>query len=876
MSVFSRRRRDEELDRELSFHIEQETDRLVAEGMPADEARRRALLAFGGVERFREATLDERRIRALDDVVRDVRHGLRGLVRSPVYTTVSVLTLALGIGSAVAMFTIADGVLLRPLVYGGADRLFALYEATPAGGIRTPSYPAFEDWTADLAAFDAVTFIRGDEFRLRGEDGTQRLLAGYVSQGFFDTVGTQPVVGRVFGDDEADANVVVLSHDLWRRRFAGDRSVIGRTISTADASFTVIGVMPAGFRIPSYADVWTPIRALPADGAYALTQRNLHADSEVWGRIRDDVTVAQARQDLVRVVGNVAPAYSEQAADLSDAQLTPVRERVVGDTAVQLRILIAAVALVLLIACVNVAGLQLARGSTRVREFAVRATLGAGRGRLIRQLLTESLLLSILGGALGVVAALLAVRGLSAAYPAALPRLDEVGLDGRALGFALLATVAAATTFGIMPALQSSSPRLAPSLRGAGAGESGVVLRGRGALVVAQIALAVVLTVGSGLLLRSLWALQRVELGFDSSNVVALRVFPPARYADEVAAATLYRQLQDAVRRVPGVAGVALSNHLPLAGGWMTTRVVTGRPPPEAGELAIIRTVSAEYFDVMRSERLDGRLLEPGDYVGSGSGVVISRALAARFFPDGDAVGRSITVFHSAQGREDFGTPIQTQVVGVIGDERIFDLRGDAPPVVYVPHTWMVWGSITLAARTAVPPATVVPALRAAVQQVEQDIPVAGPGQQAEWRTLDDFIGNTLTQRRLMTGLITAFAAAALGLALLGIFGMTAYLVTRRTREIGIRVAVGAPRRALIRMVLGQALQLALLGITLGLPAAWAGTRLLQSELFGVSGTDPVTVAVTALIFLAAATAAAALPTSRALRISPSDALRSE
>jgi putative ABC transport system permease protein len=868
---------DADLDAELSFHIEMEAAEYERSGMAPAEARRRALLAFGGRERFREAAMGERAGRPLEDLLRDIRQGARALLRSPLYALVTVLSLGLGIGAATAVFTLADRVLLRSLVYGSADRLYTLYEAKQGPGIRVPSYPTFLDWQQQLTAFDAVTYVRGDEFLLRGDDGTQRLLAGYASAGYFETLQTPPVLGRVFGGDAADeTHVVVLSHDVWQRRFGGDPDVLGATISTTDGSFTVIGVMPRGFRVPAWADVWTPIAALPAHGAYALSRRDLHVDAEVWGAIRPGVSRERAEADLTRVAALMSREYPELNADWPSAEMTSVRELVVGNVGEQFRIVAAAVLLLLLIVCVNVSGLQLARGSARSREMAVRATLGAGRGRLVRQLMAENLLLAVVGGVLGVLLAAYAVAAFTAAAPTVLPRLDEVGIGVRTLLFACAAAILCALGFGIVPAVRASAGAIAATLRPGSGGSIGGGARLRSALVVAQVALALVMTIGSGLLLRSLWTLQQQDLGFEPAQVVTLRAFPPAQYADPEAAATLYRELQGAVRAVPGVAEVALTNHLPFAGGWMVTQLQTGGDEPEAGNNVIVRTVSAEYFDVMGARRLQGRLLEDDDLRSVGAGVVVNEELARRFFGSDSPLGRSVTFFHSAQGRDDFGEPITATIVGVVGSERYFDLAADAPPAIFVPWTWMVWPNITLAARTSVPPQTLLPALRRAVQQVERDIPVAGPALQAEWRTLESAVSGTLQQRRLMAWLLTGFAAAAVLLALLGIFGITAYSVTRRTREIGVRRAIGAPRRAVTRLVLGHALVLALCGIAIGLPVSSATARLLDAQLFGVAATDPWTISFATGTFLLAALLSALVPTARALRIAPSEALRTD
>jgi putative ABC transport system permease protein len=872
-----RQRADRSLDAELSFHLEMETERNMRAGVPPAEARRRALVAFGGAERYREAALDERALRPFDDVLRDTRQGARSLLRSPIFTLAAVVSLALGTGAATAVFTIADGVVLRPLAYADAERLYTLYEARPSGGHRTASYPTFSDWRSRLTSFEAVAYIRGDEFRLRGDGGTQRLLVGYVSQDFFAVGGTRPQLGRTFGGDVVDeTNVVVLSHHVWERRFGGDPGVIGATISTVEGSFTVVGVMPRGFRLPAWADVWAPLAALPASQGHVLTRRDLHVDAETWGRVHAGRSEEEARSDLTHVVADLAQQYPELAGEFTAGHLIAARERELGDSAAQLRIIAAAVLLLLLIVCVNVAGLQLARGGARARELALRATLGAGRGRIARQLLTESMLLALPGCLLGVLLAMFAISAFTSAMPDTLPRLEGVGMNARALAFALGVSALSAVLFGTVPALRDSASALQAALRQGGGGVLGSGTRLRSGLVVTQVALALVLVVGSALLVRSMWTLQQRDVGFEPEGLAALRVFPPPHYAEATAAAALYRDLHEAVRRVPGVRDVALTNHASLVGGWMVTRVETGGEPPAAGSNALIRTVSMEYFDVMQVRRRSGRLLDATDFAAVGSGIVVNDALARQFFGTEDPVGRSVTIFHSSQDRPNFGEPITATIVGVVAGEHAFGPENDPPAMVYLPYTWMVWGNITLLARTSVPPHTLLPALRRAVQQVERDIPVAGPGRHAEWGAVSDFLASSLERRRLMAGLLTGFAGSALLLALLGIFGLTAYVVTRRTREIGVRLAIGAPRHAVGGMVLRQALWLAGLGVLLGLPVTLAAMRLLESELFGVSASDPPMIAGAAVTFMVAAVCAAALPAIRALRITPTEALRAE
>jgi predicted permease len=873
LRLFGRRRADADVDAELAFHIDMQTERHVLSGMSREEARRRALVEFGGVERYRERTRDAHAGRVLSDLIRDIRQAGRSLARSPGYGVAAIAMLALGIGASTAMFTVVWGVLGRPLVYADAEQLYRVAESRRGGGPRAPSYPAFEDWAREAVAFESLTYIRGDEFRMQGEDGTQRLLAAYVSEDFFETFGTPPQLGRVLGGDD-DGTAVVLSHQLWLSRFGGDPSMIGRTVSTSDGSHVVVGVMPAGFRMPTYADVWLPLDALPADGRYVLTRRDLHVDAEAWGRIRADVSERQAAQDLERVLAGLAAAYPEDS-EWTGASLTPLRTHVLGNVSRQLRMLVVAVALVLLIACVNVAGLQLAHSSVRSRELVIRASLGAGRGRLVRQLLTETAVLAFIGGAAGVVVAASVVQTLARRLPTVLPRLDEVVVDWHVLGFALLVSVLAALLAGVLPALRTMSRSLSATAREQ-SGASTATARWRGALVVAQVALALMLATGSALLLRSLATLHARELGFSADDVMVLRAFPPGRYGDAQVAAELYSTLQRSVATVPGVQRVALSNHAPFAGGWMITRFDAGGPPPEQGENVLVRTVSSEYFDVMRTELIAGRLLRPADEVTRGSGVVINDAAARQFFGNESPIGRGITIHHSAQGREEFGSPIPTEIVGVVRSERYFGLEQDIPPAVFVPWTWMVWPNITLLARTSAAATALEPALREAVRRVEPDIPVAGPARQAQWRPLADFVGYSVQQRRLTAMLFTGFGMVALGLSLVGIFATTAYLVTRRSREIAIRSAVGASRTVIVRLVLGHAVRLAAIGAAIGVPASIAAATLLRSELVGVTPSDPATIAVATCGFLIAAVLAAALPAVRALRIEPAAALKAE
>jgi len=865
-----------DLDDELRFHLEMETAENVRRGMAPHEARRAAALAFGGEARIREECRDARPSRPLEDVGRDLRYALRVLRRSPGFAAVAVLTLALGIGSATAVFSLLDGVLLRPLPYPDADRLFRLNETNGGEGVRTPSYPTLQDWRAGAKAFSGMAFVRGGELVVRGPEGVQRLVGGFASEEFFATVGTKPMLGRTFA--EGGERELVISHGLWNREYGGDRSVIGRRVSTMEGPFTIVGVMPPGFRLPFWADVWAPIQALPAGERFVLTGRAVHADAEVIGRAAPGVSRERATAELAALTARLADTYPEpDGTRWAGALLTPVPETVLGDAAERLRILALAVGLLLVVACVNVAGLMLARASTRSREVAVRVALGAGRGRIVRQLLVESVVLGLAGGALGAGVAWIGVRALRSSAPDVLPRMAEVTVDGRVLAFAIVLSLATALVSGLAPALRATSPELVQPLKGgtAGAGAARGAVRMRTALVVAEISLALVLVAGAGLLARSLWALNRVELGWEPRGMAAVRIFPPSpRYDSPEAAEALYRRLHEAVAAVPGVESAAFANHLPLVGGAMPTRLIAhGQAPPAQGQNVLMRTISPDYFRTVGTRVVRGRGLGGGEMEGAG-GVVINETAARTFFPGVDALGRSVTVHRSAQGRENVGQPITAEVVGIAADERFFDLQADPPPAVFVPWTWDVWPSVTLAVRAEGDAAALVPALRRAVLAVDPDLPVAGPMVHSRWTPVEEYVRSALQVQRLNATLLGVFAASAFALAVIGVFGVMAYVVAQRTREMGLRMALGARPRDVLWMVARQALALSAVGIVVGLGGAFAATRLLRSQLHGISATDPTTFAAVAVAFAGAALLAGLLPALRASRVDPMTALR--
>jgi predicted permease len=872
-SLFGRSRVERELDDELGFHVEMETKANLRRGMSPDEARRRALLDFGGVEGHKEACRDEQAARPLHDLGRDLRYAGRALRRSPGFTAAAVLTLALGIGSTTAVFSIVDGVLLRPLAYPDAERLHTLFEAQPQGQMRSASYPTFQEWRRRAEPFARMAFVRGEDVLVRGTEGPQRFVGAYISSDYFGVMGTRPLLGRT----PSAGREAVLSHKLWKKYFAGESSAVGRTISTREGPLTIVGVMPAGFVAPIWADMWIPVGGLAPDKAKLLADPRVHVDSEVVARLAPGVTVEGARARMnALAAGMVAEGSGE--AGWTEVGFFSAREGAIGPGVEgRLAVLGAAVALVLLIACVNVANLLLAQATARRREFAIRTALGAGRGRLVRQLLAEGALVGLAGGVVGAAAAVLAVRLLRSRAPDALPRLAEVSVDARVLAFALAVSLATVLLFGLVPALRGSRGELAGALRGGRGGAGRGATRGRAALVVIEVALSLMLVVGAGLLIRGLGRLEATEKGFDPDNVVTLRVFPPEpRYADEAAARELYRRLREAAAAVPGVRHAGLANHIPMTGGSAVTRVQTSGAAPAEGDVVFYRSVSPEYFSAMGSRLLRGRFMQEADLAGPGGGVVITRSLAKAFFPGKEAVGQSVTLFRAAQGRPGMGDPMAARVVGVVEDERQFDLVADPPPTVFVPYTWDPWTHIVVIARADGDPARVVPALRRAVLAVEPEIPVAGTGPWMGFRTLNEMMAGTLEGQRLNAVLLAVFAASALVLAAVGIFGVMAYVVAQRTPEIGVRVALGARPTDVVRWVTWQTLRLAGAGLVLGFAGAMATTPLLRSELYGVSAADPAVLLTVLAVFSAVALLAGYLPARRAARVPPITALRTE
>ena len=811
----------------------------------------------------------------------DFQLALRTLRRSPGYTLTVVLTLAIGIGGVTAVYSLLSSIILRPLPYAPADRVMVVAERDSADNLRLASFPTFQDWRTGTDAFEAMAFARGLGTVLKVGDGAERLVGAFVTDEFFRVLRQPAALGRTL--DPADASPgappgVVLSWRLWQRRFGGDRTVLGRSITLGHGAYTVVGVMPIGFGYPIWADLWAPIATIVTTDS-ALGQRGVHVDSRVVGRLRPGVDSAAARRSLSLVAARLADAYPAESGGWRSVAVMPVASEVLGDSGAQLRLLTAAAVCVLLIACVNVAALTLARAGARSRELAVRTALGGGRGALLRLLAAESVVLGATAGAVGLGLAVLLVDWFRVAGREQLPRVEEVGVDSGVLVVAVAAAIAVVVALGLLPALRRSGPLTASLRNDARAGGGAGRRRLRAGLVVAELALALVLLTGTGLLLRSLVRLQQVPTGLDEDRLLALPISPPSpRYDSPERALQLYRDVAAAVAVLPGVQSVALTNHVPLSGASMNSAVEIDGVPAGGNDSdeVLFREVDSAYFRTAGIPIVRGRDFLPEEVARPGDAVLVNQALVARYWPTDDPIGKRITVYKSAQGRADFGQPVRATVVGVAGNVRHFSLDTDFVPEVYLPYTVTVWPWMSLLVRAADDPDRLIPAVVRAVQGVEPDLPLEGARLGNGVHRLSGLLHESLAYRRLVTGLLAAFAVPAVLLAALGIYGVVAYLVAQRSHEMGIRMALGARPSDVLRLVLVEGMSLAAVGVVIGAVGAAVATRWLAAQLYEVSATDPVTFLAAAALLVAIAALATLVPARRATAIDPARALQAE
>jgi putative ABC transport system permease protein len=818
----------------------------------------------------------------ISSLVLDARYLLRSLRASPAFAAIAVLTIGLGIGLTTAVVTIADHVLVRGLPFRDPGRLVSMFERDEHGALRLPSFPTAKDWQADAGvrqAFDGVTFVRGDGATIRVGEETEDLGAAFVAAEFFPIVGARTVLGRLPLTDEyrpGAAPVAVISSRLWRRRFGGDPAAVGRTISIDSIPTVVVGILPLGAVYPTFADVWMPVAQYRHPEI--LDRRGLHVDSRTVGRLRKGVDSARAVTLMANVGARLAAVYPAEQKGWLPAMF-PLQREIIGNARPALVTLAAAAVAVLLLVCANIAGLLFARLTARARELAVRSALGASRRRLIGQLLTESLVLSMIGGIIGTALALLLVAMAKKLPPGRIPRAEDLAVDLRMLGIAAAATIITAALCGAWPAFRATSHRTIELLRSSAAGSGG--LRSdralRRMLVTAQFAIALMLLVGAGLLLQSFRRAATADLGFDPRGVVMLRIGPPGgAYSTAPEAAALYARLMNAARAVPGVTDAAFINHAPFTGAAIGTSIsIPGRAALDSSSQLFYRTASASYLRTMGMSMAAGRWFDETDIRSARPSFVINESMARRYWPEGDVVGQRLTVTRASQGRPDFGQPIAGTIVGVVRDVR--QAQRDLPPAaeVYVPYTLETWpwGTLVIRGQNS---AALIPALNRAVRSVDARLVTEGAKGDAAFTRLEESVSASLGSRRLSTSLIAIFAGCALLLAAMGLYGVVAHTVAQRTREIGVRKALGASDRSIVVMFLRESLAVVTLGILLGGAGAWAGARLLRGLLFETTLSDPVAYAGTIVLLAVIALVATLPPARQAMRLDPTLAMRSD
>jgi putative ABC transport system permease protein len=813
----------------------------------------------------------------MERLFHDIRYSGRMLRKQPGFTLVAVIALALGIGANTAIFSVLNAVVLRPLVFKQPERLVKIWGKYDAQGIPKNwiSEPEYYELLEQTSSFDNIAaYTVGGGVNLTGAGEPVRVSSSQVNASLFPILGVQAAQGRTFLEDEdqpGKANVVLLSHSLWRSRFNGDAGIVGNTISLNDQNYTVVGVMPAGFSFPDNVDLWVPI----AFDRARLNNRGSHY-LDVIARLKPGVTVAQARGDLTSFAESLIDKNPQNYTRESGfgMYLNPLHEETVGDVRPLLVLLLVAVGFVLLIACFNVANMLLARAATREREMAVRIALGAGRKRLVRQLLTESVLLALIGGALGVLLAYGGVK-LFVAFGPKLPRLAEVGVDLWVLAFSLIVTVLTGILFGLAPALHSSRANLNESLKEGGRGATASRHFVRNALVIAEVAMALFVLIGAGLTIKSFSRALTVDLGFQSDKVLTFRLsLPQNKYKDNAQVITFYRRLTDQLKTLPGVEAVGGVSQLPLSGAYSSGTTVVedtsaGPGLPRFQEHPFIeadrRAVTPDYFASLGIRLLKGRLLTEADNETAPPVAVVDENFERTFWPEGSAVGKRIAVGGNMRDGIKWG-----EIVGVVAHVHHYGFSREGREQIYFPHSLRPAGTMYLTVRTTVEPGSLTSAARGAVASLDSDLPLY------EVKTLDQLASDSVSQSRLNMTLLGGFAAIALLLASVGIYGVMSYSVTQRTHEIGIRMALGARPTSVLAMVMRQGMRLVGAGIGAGLVAAYFLTRLMASLLFGVSATDPVTFTVIALVLSAVALGACFVPARRATKVDPMIALRYE
>jgi predicted permease len=882
-ATVGRSRMESEMDAELRFHVETYAEDLIGSGMARAEALRRARLEFGGMESAKEECREARGANLIETLLQDVRFGSRILRKSPGFTAVAVLMLAVGIGASAAVFSLVNTILLKPLPYPDSSRIVLPELLSPPGVNLGSEYIPwgqlqFRLLTRDARPFETVSAFQNDSFNLTGA-GEPIFLDGFrASQEFFSSLGISPAVGRAFTAEEDQPGheyEVILGNRLWRERFAAEQNILGRTVELNGYAYTVVGVMPAGFafpraeempssfNFPSEPQLWVPL-AVPAE------PKPGPSELAVIGRLKPGVTIEQA-QAALDLMTKHAEEQDHRWIGWFNTRVVPLQRQVVGDTRRPLQLMLGAVCIVLLIACSNVANLLLTRSLARRREFTLRAALGAGRARLIRQLLTESLLIAVAAGAAGILIANAGIYFVKTLGPANIPRLREVTLDLPVLAFALGISLATGILFGLVPAMAGARENLVDSLKEGSqrAGGSRLSPRLRNALLVSQVALALVLVVSAGLLTRTFFQLLGADGGFNAERVLTFQLpLPALKYADQNQIVTLFQNMLERLRAVPGVRAAGIGETVPMGGeGESTTIRVPGHPAASQKEMpfANFTVISPGYFSAIGTPLLRGRDFQQTDTTDSLPVAIVNAAMERRYWPGEGALGKQV-------GPGSTRYPLLT-IVGVVPDVKHSSLREESAPEMYVLYNQKPWPSLLnmrVALRTKADPAGITESVRENMHAIDPDLPLA------KVATLATLVDDSMSQPRFSVFLLGSFGVLALLLASIGMYGVISYSVLQRTQEIAIRMALGAQRRKVFGMVLGQGARLAGLGIAIGLIAALGVTHLMASFLYGVRPADPLTFAGVSLLLLGIALLACYVPARRATRVDPMVALKYE
>lgn len=811
----------------------------------------------------------------METLLKDIRYGIRASLKRPGFSAIVIFTLAVGIGASTAIFTVVNSVMLQRLPYRTADRIVAIQEMNQDGKRIQITAPNFLDWREQNTVFEQLAAIKTLNGNLIFSDQAERIDVAQTSANFFDVFGVGPQLGRLFvqGDEQAGHEpVIVLSDGLWRRRFGSDAGIIGRSLTLDSKTYTVVGIVPAGFQYPDKTEAWLPPLKLAPElnERIEVTQNRAAGYLSAVALLKPGVSVQQAAGEMETITARLRQQYPDTNKGRFD-KVVSLHDHLVGNSDTILWLLFGAVAFLLLIACANVANLLLANAASRSKEIAVRAALGASRARVIRQLLTESAIPALTGGALGLLLAVVGVFAITRMLPQDFPRLGEIGIDWRVLAFTLGVSVLTGFLFGFAPALHISRTDVQEVVKESGRGTAGSARssRLRHALIIAEVALSVVLLAGAGLLFRSFLRLQSVNTGFTSQQVLTAKLSPSGQQFRNLADyGAFYDELLTRVRAIPGVQAAGAISILPLSKGPTTTFRVEGRPilPLEKWVPTSFRSVSPDYFRAMNISIMQGRAFAEQDDENAPPRVMINQALAQRDFPGESAVGKRITLRNTVVNNE----PVWFEIIGVTANVRSAELREEAPPEFYFAYKQSPFEQMAVVIRSTVEPESLAPSLRQAVTDVNRSVPIS------DIKTMDHIVSESVTQPRFNLFLLGLFSSIALLLSAAGIYGVTAYTVTQRTQELGIRLALGAQMRDILKMILGQGMIVIGIGLVIGLAAAFLLTRLMRSLLFGVGESDPVTFGAITLILVLVALVASYIPARRAAKVDPLIALKYE